>query len=600
MSEVRLVIRELERDWSGTIHASYADRAIAALSADPTTMDELEAAVTRFANPEPHDRYFVNLSPGHEDEPYDAGLVVIDLAARLVVVDSTYSSPGHAGTVEYDDRDSSTRKGVRYHLADDWAFLRDSIDWHANAEIRRRDRTAQPAIDTRQVFYGKPLLEFVARQSLAAFARRDEFAAAAREEWIESARSRLARQLDVTPDEVPADRLTEEEITPTAWHGEEYRASLYHDAIRQIHADWLLTPRDDLTGRCPRDIALDRHDHLGWDLQDRAEQWSMLGECPTGLAETSHAFQYGGFGTHELVMYYSLVRELLWSCWQRLEELQQSPNANLRPDLLSPGDFLTTEVPRLERVREGWLDMPDPEFHGRTPRSIIARERARLPEGVTGREAMVDPDCPCCQMMADMPGPAFWHLDGCNMDDDFAFDIYHRTREEWEAEQRRWEEHNKKFNAEWAERERLGVTNSGPLDNGEASIWQSSFSVGESEDVPVGIRVFGIGCHLAELIVGLRDGNDRENVPPGTQQLIDQLNHSFANVREVLQQADTSLADALIDPVIDRFVDALTAVATARPDLAEQCESLTDKLRQLLAPASLSQDWGSDDFDVPF
>ena len=35
MSEVRLVIREEDRDWSGTIHGSVADRAVASLSAGP-------------------------------------------------------------------------------------------------------------------------------------------------------------------------------------------------------------------------------------------------------------------------------------------------------------------------------------------------------------------------------------------------------------------------------------------------------------------------------------------------------------------------------------------------------------------------------------
>ena len=48
MSEVRLVVREQDRDWSGTIHGSCADMAVATLSADPLTMDELEAAVRRF------------------------------------------------------------------------------------------------------------------------------------------------------------------------------------------------------------------------------------------------------------------------------------------------------------------------------------------------------------------------------------------------------------------------------------------------------------------------------------------------------------------------------------------------------------------------
>ena len=208
------------------------------------------------------------------------------------------------------------------------------------------------------------------------------------------------------------------------------------------------------------------------------------------MEESSHAFQYGGFGTHELVMYYSLIRELLWSCWDQLTEQAQSPPS----ESFTAGDFLSTEIPRLEGVREAWLDAPDLEFHGRTPRSIINRERARLPEGMSGHEAMVDPDCPCCQMLAEMPGPTFWHLDGSNMDDEFAFDISHRTREEWEEERRSWEEHSRRFDAEWSERERLGVTDSMSREEGSNAIWSRSFSVGDTADVPLGIRVFGVGC----------------------------------------------------------------------------------------------------------
>jgi hypothetical protein len=99
MSEVRLVIREAGRDRSGTIHASCADRAVAALGADPVTMEELELATERFARPIPKGRFFANLSPGLCAEPHDAGLVVIGLVARLVVVDSTDSSPGPVGIV---------------------------------------------------------------------------------------------------------------------------------------------------------------------------------------------------------------------------------------------------------------------------------------------------------------------------------------------------------------------------------------------------------------------------------------------------------------------------------------------------------------------
>ena len=144
---------------------------------------------------------------------------------------------------------------------------------------------------------------------------------------------------------------------------------------------------------------------------------------------------------------------------------------------------------------------------------------------------MVDADCPCCQMMAEMPGPMFWHLDGCNNDDDFAFDTSHRTREEWEEERRQWEEHSRR-RATWAERERLGVTDS----RGDGSVWSRSFSLGESE-IPLGIRLFGLGCHLAELIGGLRA--DGKSASPGMQRHIDQLNRDFGNLRGLLQDTDT-------------------------------------------------------------
>ncbi len=147
------------------------------------------------------------------------------------------------------------------------------------------------------------------------------------------------------------------------------------------------------------------------------------------------------------------------------------------------------------------------------------------------------------------------------------FDIDHRTREEWEKERRDREEFTKRCDAEWSEPKRLGVTNSMPRDDGCSAIWSRSFCVKETADVPLGIRLFGVGCRLAELIVGLRGGADREATPPEAQRLIDQLNRDFGNLRELLQSPDSSLAEALIDPVLRRFADTLDAVATAHPPL---------------------------------
>ncbi len=71
-------------------------------------------------------------------------------------------------------------------------------------------------------------------------------------------------------------------------------------------------------------------------------------------------------------------------------------------------------------------------------------------------ELIIDDDCEFCRMSAFQAemgnGPGFWHLDGCNMDDGFAFSSC-LTLEEWEAEKRQREEFDREFNRKWAERE---------------------------------------------------------------------------------------------------------------------------------------------------
>ena len=81
MNEVRLVIRDASRDIHGTPHYEFADAVLAALSAEPETIDELDAAIERFRKPtEPS--FFDSFNRGIDHEPHAAGLVVIDLAGR--------------------------------------------------------------------------------------------------------------------------------------------------------------------------------------------------------------------------------------------------------------------------------------------------------------------------------------------------------------------------------------------------------------------------------------------------------------------------------------------------------------------------------------
>lgn len=392
MSEVQLVIYDRERGIGGHLHGGEVERVVAALAAEPETIGELEAALTRFVGPE--------RSPlrgmGRECrlEPWDAGLVVIDLAARLIAHENSYTSfaldgevlyrgpmgddlglpwPGDATLDDAPPDDNESQAGddevwIPYRLPQDWLFVSPLDGWESLAARRRKEREATPPLDARRVLYGE-LAKFVAGECLAAAA--DETAAT-------------------------------------------------------IHARWLSTPRDDLRGAPPREVLLALKNFIDMDLQWRAYQWSFTGFCPPGLSPDAPAYEFGGFGTHEIVLYYELVRHLL--------------EIGLEKRLKGDVENLAAEI---ERNQREWLYESQIDMSGMSPHLVIGYERARLPVTM-GHHHVLDDDCEICRMMAELPGPTFWHLDGCNMDDEFVFS-FHATQEDWDAERREWEESAKKW-----------------------------------------------------------------------------------------------------------------------------------------------------------
>jgi hypothetical protein len=263
-----------------------------------------------------------------------------------------------------------TEVWLQYRVPGDWIFL-DSVDtYRAIAKRRRAERAAVPPLDARPVLYGA-IAEFVVRECRAA------------------------------------------------------RESSREDPVAEIHAKWLTTPRDDLRGLSPREILLMKREDIDWDMQFREAQWSRLKKPAPCLKKDSHAYRFAGFGTHEIVIYYDLVRMLITTCWDWM--WQEAEIATL------------DAIARLEQVKVEWLDSPDPERGGKSPSCLIELERIRLPWVSSEEDSPYDDDCPICQAMEDGDfGPGFWHLDGCNMDDDFAFSFC-RTREGWEAERARFE-----------------------------------------------------------------------------------------------------------------------------------------------------------------
>ena len=511
MSEAAVTVLDWNRAIFGKMHGSDTDRAIAALAAEPETIEELDVAMRRFTSI--FDRsHFAHFHRGDSDQPWDAGVVIIDLAARLIAGESTYSGIATQGSVDGPTRDES----VNFQLSRDWEVSHGIECWRGVAERRREERASHTRIDARQVLFGRPMIEFIV--------------------------SNIVEKRNLEPSE----------------------------AVNRIHADWLMTSRSDLSNKNPREVLLERHDFIGMDLQYREFQWSSSGKCPPGLDRDSAAYRFAGFGTSEIVLYYDLVRNLLWECRARCDQ--------------ESGFNRLDEMLRLEKLRDAWLELPDPEFHGRTPASIIDKERRRLPEGVIGAEAAVDPDCPCCQMMIEDIGPYFWHLDGCNMDDEFAFSFY-RTREEWDEEQRRHEEFNREFEAKQARRQ---------LDQGSAAnIWSRTFTNEEFlDDMPlsqlVPIALFGFAAMVSELNQDLRVLGINERIASAHQET---LNRLLGNVRAALNESAE-----LIDPALHRLVSELEDLAERYPTISAKCSDLSRRLREF--PSKLTASVERE--DLPF
>ncbi|MEP6743510.1 MAG: hypothetical protein ABJB61_13510 [bacterium] len=431
MSEVKLNLVDAARTLHGTIHGSVVDACVAALSAEPETIEELEAALTRYIRPQNSSSYFAwfhcstNLTlssaecePVHtfraalDPDPWDAGIVVIDLAARIVASESTSSQPGSEGEVSYHDGHALTDVPVLYRVPDDWLFVQSVDAYQWSREHRLRDRVNTPAFDTRPILVGRPLLQFIVNAYLSSPVENA------------SAVTSSSPELGTVDDEAEKDRLATQ--------------------ISAIHARWLLTPREDLRGQSPRDVLLAHQDFIDFDLHTRSLQWSLQNEGPPCLAENSFAYRFAGFGTHEWVIYYDLVRHLLRS----LFELKPTPkNCNQEMDQL---------VATLDQIKTEWLESPQADLDGSIPAIIMDNERKRLPQAMRPRDMIIDDDCPVCQAFGDETSPlgmgvGFWHLDGSNMDDEFAFSSF-KTRREWEAENRRLEEFHKEFDLKMTER----------------------------------------------------------------------------------------------------------------------------------------------------
>lgn len=540
MSGWRLLIRDWEKDLWADRDGGFVMGVFAALSADPETIEELDAALERFNARKGY--FFEGFAEGLEDQPRPEGLAIFDLAARLVVWDSTYDMPELDGTIAYHNGKRETRMGVSYTLSDEWMLTDTASGWRELAEQRRQTRRLDPPLDARAVLYGEPLLRFIAEETFESF-----------------------RTLPV-----PAER-----------EGDDPAFDHEYDLIRDIHGRWMLTPREDLRGRTPRDLMQAGRSHVDADLETRRLQWAHMRRCPPGLHPTSTAYRLGGFGTHEIVVYYDLVRELLWQCRQHVADYLQEHG-----DLATRAGFVAREVEVLEGVRETWLDSP----HGGTPpsaRTLILHERARLPEVSSEQDWGTDHNCPFCRSQRELAEPTFLHLGSAHMDDDFAFAFWHDTFEEWQAEKLAQEAWGERLRVVEEARQRLGVQYPGGGWADPDVAWERSFRTARKpRELLLAIRLFSVGVWLGELFSDLVEPDSEESgeafEPQGGDQIA-RLTAAFHRLSTAVHSGagqDEPLASALTE-----LQEALANVARERPRLAPRCTELGGRVSRFLEPA---------------
>lgn len=503
---------------------------MACMSEDPVSWSELAMVWSRYQTG--HSPEFVDSLPLEEMNLTDA-IAKLDPTIPWVAIDMPQKRIWGGGGYEEIPRDACFGMGeedgmfgpsirVSIHLPPWWQVVNQAT---ADDVLRSRTSAIEIPDPRRDVLWGKPFAEGLAELLCAA---------ACSETW-------RSDNCDTDDD------------------------NRYSHTIA-VHRDWLMTPNADLDGRTPRECL---HGGMGWlDRVIDAQKYGVTDDRnPIPISRDMQTYQAGPMGREEICMYFDCCRELIHFGWDWIVAHRADVEAGTATRRLAQA---------LAELQDTWMHMP---FEGGSPPvAIIRSERRRVPRivGSDGEDHRIDCDCPICDMMADGAfGPTFVGIDGhhLELDDEFAFSLY-ETREEWEAQQREYEEFAAEMAAKQAERDAEGEA-----DDEFASPWESAHVNWESmQQGPM--ANMAISFLLADMITALQENNR-------PQADVDQLNESFRDYREA--------APGTMEAATESFKSALENVASRNPVLISRSADLQSKLDELarVKPTAF-------DDDVPF
>ena len=419
---------------AGGINQEDAWLLLAALSADPESMEEVEAAIAH-----------LRAEPGCEPDMAGKGVLgleslgmqiqtaridpsgcdlAIDLPGRVVVVsrlwvESCGESVQRPGNAKQRDRIDDGLKMLRagavlvdrvgqdrpvrlpYHIDPRWEVRMGSHHWDQTVRQRRALAAQDPVPSLRRILYGSAMRQFLAEEL-----------------WNLSTNG---QQSSPSPMEESNDV---EGVVAGSQQKEE--------AISLIHQKWLLRRREDLGCRSPRQVMTDTIGSVDAMMEDRQIAWSATTRPPASVPRASRAFREALFGSNEWILYYDLVRCLLELGWHWIEgSLQELEQEDGKREPYSSSPSLEVESKSveglarwMEQLQRCWMEDPQPHLLDRSPREVIERERRRLPDAVpVDQQDWFSCDCPMCQWMKEENAITFWRMDGCHMEDAYAFQI---------------------------------------------------------------------------------------------------------------------------------------------------------------------------------
>ena len=512
---------------------------LALISDDPSTWEEAISVWARYRSPSVCEYASSLPLEDRESQSVAASLsladawIVIDFDKKRVTTGGLFPDFGRDATLTMtDDEDDDRGYSMSIHLPPWWEFYERAEAASVNqARISPIDK---PVVN-REILYGEPFLADISSRILHI---------ATSDAW------RNCPQVDG-------------------------RRNVRSFTI-SVHRDWLMTPRDDLDGRTPRQLlhgAIQWSDSVVWGQQLRCQDGEPLVAVPNDWK----GFATAPMGSQEMCMYFDLCRELIEAGWHWCQSQEGSfavsSEKSLHPQLV---DFL-------REVQEQWLKNP---FEGGAPPSfIIECDRRRVPwgsgtpiegiESVPSEQHIPDCDCPICAMMADgMFGVSFTSIDGHHLESDgeFAFSM-HETREEWEEEQGVYDdfddelENDSDLGEDDLDEDETGEDDIEDADDGFASAWP-----GIKHDGPFpGDRggYLKMAFMISDIGMALQDqGAEQEEVR--------QLNAAFADYRRSGSQCAESSAKLkdILQSLSDEYPELISKSADLQSRIDESVRSL--------------------------